>query len=263
MKAQDLLHSGQVDQALKLLQQEVRNDPGNVKLRAFLFEILSLKGQWDRAADQLKVMAGLDDRALLIARLYNLVLEAEPLRQEIFAGSAKPVIFGEPEPWMAKALHGVILAANGRDDLAYESLQEALNAAPATPGIVDGVPCEWMADADLRNGSFLEAVIDGKLFWVPFFRIRQLRIQPPKNLRDLIWPSVGFQWSNGGEAAGFIFARYSGTENVTDGELLLGRKTEWHEKTKGLSFGLGQRLLATETSDYPVLDLRSIDFTAN
>jgi type VI secretion system protein ImpE len=207
------------------------------------------------------VIADLDDGALLLARLYNLVLEAEPKRREIFAGSAKPVIFGEPEPWMAKALHGVILAGEGKEDLACECLQEALDAAPATPGVIDGVPCQWLADADLRNGSFLEAVIDGKFFWVPFFRIKQLRIQPPKNLRDLIWPSVGFQWSNGGEAAGFIFARYSGTEAMADGAFLLGRKTEWREKANGLSFGCGQRLLATEATDYPVLDLRLIDFT--
>jgi type VI secretion system protein ImpE len=252
MKAKEFLHSGQVEEALKVLQEEVRNDLGNVKLRALLFEILSLKGQWERAAAQLKVISDLDDGALLLARLYKLVLQAETKRREIFAGSAKPVIFGEPEPWMAKALHGVILAAEGK---------EALDAAPATPGIIDGVPCQWLADADLRNGSFLEAVIDGNFFWVPFFRIKQLRIQPPKNLRDLIWPSVGFQWSNGGEAAGFIFARYSGTEAMADGELLLGRKTEWREKAKGLSFGFGQRLLATEATDYPVLDLRLIDFT--
>jgi protein involved in temperature-dependent protein secretion len=39
MKAKELLDSGQVEEALKVLQEEVRNDPGNVKLRAFLFEI--------------------------------------------------------------------------------------------------------------------------------------------------------------------------------------------------------------------------------
>ncbi len=260
MKAEELLQCGQVQTALESLQQGVRSDPGNVRLRASLFEVFSVIGQWERATAQLKAAASLDASTLLLSHLYSLILEAESLRDKIFRGTAAPVIFGEPEPWMAKSFQGIQLIGEGKNELAGRFLQEALDAAPSVPGTIDGAPCQWLADADLRLGPFLEAMIDGKYFWVPFFRIKQLRIQPPKNLRDLLWPSAQFQWSNGGEAPGFIFARYPGTETATDGELLLTRKTEWREQPGGLAFGCGQRLLATETTDYPLLDMRAIDF---
>jgi len=262
MKADEHLRAGRVEEALQTLQAEVRDHPADAKLRTFLFQLLSVLGQWDRATTQLKLLAELDSQALILARVYELAVMAEVHRTEVFSGKAAPVIFGEPEAWMASLLHGNGLAANGDFVAAQKCLQEALDAAPETHGSVNGTPCQWLADADLRFGPLLEAVIDGRYFWVPFFRIKQVRIQPPKQLRDLIWLPAGFLWTNGGEAAGFIFARYPGTESASNGELQLGRKTEWHDKAEGISFGCGQRILATEGEDFPVLEVRTIDFAA-
>ena len=262
MQAETHLQAGRVEEALQSLQEEVRSRPSDARLRIFIFQVLSVLGQWERAATQLKVLADLDPQSLLLARVYEPQVRAEVLRCDIFSGKARPTIFGEPESWMALLLQGNAMAATGDLPGAQGCLQQALDAAPETPGSVNGAPCRWLADADPRFGPMLEAVIEGRYFWVPFFRIAQLRTEPPRHLRDLLWLPASFRWSNGGEAAGFIFSRYPATAASTSGELLLARKTEWQDQGSGLAFGSGQRLLATEGEDYPVLQLRTIEFAA-
>jgi type VI secretion system protein ImpE len=39
----------------------------------------------------------------------------------------------------------------------------------------------------------------------------------------------------------------------------MARKTEWQERADGSSAGLGQRLLATDEGDHPILEVRSIE----
>lgn len=260
MTADQLLQSGQLDQALAALQEEVRSRPADPKLRTFLFQLLAVLGQWDRVETQLKVLADLDPSTLLLTRLYERLIEAEQIRERIFSGAAVPAFFGEPEPWMATLLSGNSLAARGDFSGAGRTLRAALEAAPDSGGRIGEDSFPWVIDADSRFGPVLEALIDGKYFWVPFFRIKQLRAEPPKQLRDLLWLPASFQWTNGGEAAGFIFARYPASHQSADPLVKLNRKTEWEEKGDGIILGIGQRMVATETADYPILDLRSIEF---
>jgi type VI secretion system protein ImpE len=67
-------------------------------------------------------------------------------------------------------------------------------------------------------------------------------------------------WSNGGEASGHIPTRYIGSESSADGSLRLARKTEWKELADETFIGQGQRLLATDDGEYPLLQCRLIDF---
>ena len=55
--AEQYLREGRVDAALSSLQDAVRAKPGDAKLRVFLFQILSVAGQWQRALNQLNVCA--------------------------------------------------------------------------------------------------------------------------------------------------------------------------------------------------------------
>jgi type VI secretion system protein ImpE len=40
----------------------------------------------------------------------------------------------------------------------------------------------------------------------------------------------------------------------------MARKTDWNELEDGSSCGLGQRMFATDQGDYPILEVRSIEF---
>jgi type VI secretion system protein ImpE len=71
-----------------------------------------------------------------------------------------------------------------------------------------------------------------------------------------------FVWTNGGEASGHIPTRYARTESAKDGALRLARKTEWQELPEQTFVGLGQRILATDEGEYPLLQCRVIDFAS-
>jgi type VI secretion system protein ImpE len=263
MNAEELVRAGKPEEALASLQEAIRAKPQDPSLRVFLFQLMSVLGQWERAGNQLEVLGQIHPEALLLARLYQPVLQCEILREEIFAGRRAPVIFGEPEPWVSFLVQANELVARGEFAAAEELRDKALDAAPATSGKINGAPFAWLADADSRMGPMLELILNGRYYWVPLHRIRKLQLPAPTDLRDLLWAPTTFQWVNGGEAAGHIPVRYPGTQSSADGQLRLARRTDWIEKPNGCTLGQGQRLLTTDQQDYPLLETREVELAAS
>jgi len=54
---QQLLQSGHLDEAVKALTTEVRDDPTDPRRRTFLFELLCFAGDYSRAEKQLDVLS--------------------------------------------------------------------------------------------------------------------------------------------------------------------------------------------------------------
>ncbi len=261
MSAEQLLSEGRLDDALAELKQQVRNDAANGKYRTFLFQLLAVQGDWQRALTQLDVAGELDPGALSMVQTYREAIHCELLRADIFAGRRSPLIFGEPEHWLALALEALQLTASGQHDKAEPLREQAFADAPATPGTIDGQAFEWIADADIRLGPILEAVINGSYYWVPFHRIRTIRIEAPEDLRDMVWMPAYFTWANGGEAVGLIPTRYPGSELSTDQLVRMARKTEWLEPAPNVFLGQGQRMLSTDSGDFALMDIRSIELS--
>jgi len=258
MAAEDRLKEGKPELALQELQDKIRKDPSDPKHRIFLFQLLAVLGNWERAMTQLNVLADLDDSALMMVQTYRVALNSEALRREIYAGNHSPLIFGEPEEWLAQFVEALRLGAAGHVGQAQQLRDKALESAPATAGTVNGAAFEWIADADSRLGPVLEAVVEGKLFWVPFHRIGKIEIEEPVDLRDLVWLPARFVWANGGQAVGLIPVRYPGSESSDDGLIRMARKTEWDEVAEGCFEGRGQRMFATDSGDHALLDLREV-----
>ena len=259
MQAEQSVREGRLREALAELQAQVRKEPANAKYRIFLFQLLAVLGQWERASNQLNVLEEMDPESLPMVQTYREALRCELLRAEVFAGRRSPLIFGDPEPWMALLLEALQLTADGHHAQAQTTRDQAFEGAAATAGTLDGQPFEWLADADPRLGPMLEAIINGRYYWVPWQRIRTLALERPSDLRDYVWMPAGFTWANGGEAVGLIPSRYPGSQASADPQVQLGRKTEWLEQESGIYLGIGQRMLATDQNEYPLLDIRRID----
>lgn len=255
---QDALHTGDPAQALKLLQDQIRAKPADAKLRVFLFQLLCVNGQWDRALNQLNVATELDASTLAMAQMYREAIKCELLRAEVFKGKKVPMIFGQPETWLALLIEAMLREGQGDLAAAQKLRDEAFEQAPASSGTLDGEAFDWIADADMRLGPVVEAIINGKYYWVPFARLTNITIEAPEDLRDTVWMPAHFVFENGGESVGLIPTRYPGSE-AGDGLTALSRKTEWQEASPGVFTGLGQRLFTTNSGDKPLMDLRSID----
>ncbi len=266
-----LLKGRTLAEALQELQGQVRKSPGDAKLRTFLFQLLAVMGNWDRSMAQLKVAGELDPLAMAMVQMYQAALQCEALRAEVFAGKRSPVVFGDPEPWVANVLEALKLSAAGEHAKAADLRAQGFETAPATTGQVvtihdepqgDEPPAghafEWLADADSRIGPMLEAVVMGRYLWIPLHRVSVIRIEAPSDLRDMVWTPAQFQWANGGEAVGVIPTRYAGTEACEDDALRLAHRTDWTEVAEGSYHGTGQRMFATDADEYPLLEVKQI-----
>jgi type VI secretion system protein ImpE len=252
--------AGDPQAALAQLQAEVRANPSDPKRRVFLFQLLCVLGQWQRALTQLDLSAQMDAAALPMAQTYREAIACELLRAEIFAGRKVPLLFGEPEPWVALLVEALLREGRGEADDARRLRDQAFEDAPTAAGRIDGEPFEWIADADMRLGPVLEAVINGRYYWVPFARLARIEIDAPVDLRDTVWAPARLTFANEGDTVALVPARYPGSEASTDGLIQLARKTEWDEPSAGFYVGRGQRLFTASGGDRPLLDTRVIEW---
>jgi type VI secretion system protein ImpE len=260
MQAQDFLKEGDLSGALSTAMQAVRDDPSKAENRTLLFQLLAITGEWDRSLTQLNVAGELDSAALPMVQTYREALGCEALREQVFAGLRSPLVFGDPEQWVALALESVKLSAQGKHKEASTLREQAYELAPGVPGTVNTEAFEWMADADSRIGPFIEAIVNGKYYWIPMNRIASMKIEAPEDLRDLVWIPAQFSWANGGQSIALLPVRYPDTQSSSNDSLRLSRRTEWDEKSADTFFGVGQRMMATDQADYSLLDIREIVF---
>ena len=254
----EFLKANDVDGALAALQDKVRADPSNAALRIFLFQLLCVTGDWKRAITQLKLSAELDALAVPMAQTYREAIICEVFREKVFSGEKEPLIFGEPQQWVAILIEALKALAQGKAEQAAELRNTAFEMAPAVSGEVDGQRFDWIADADMRLGPVLEIIVNGRYFWMPFNTIDVLKIEEPADLRDSVWTAATLKVSNGGEFVGLIPTRYPGTEMESDGATRLSRATGWVDAGAETFIGLGQRLLTTDQGDLALMDVRHI-----
>jgi len=259
--AEQSLKNGDPVGALAHLQEQVRAKPADPKLRIFLFQLLCVLGQWERALNQLDVASGLDPEALVMAQTYGEAVRCEAVRKDVFAGKTSPMIFGQPDQWLALLIESLLVAGRGDQEQSRQLRARAFEDAPASTGEIDKRPFAWICDADSRLGPVLEAVINGRYYWVPFSRLIKIQLEPPEDLRDIVWTPAHLQFENGGESVALIPTRYPGSAEAEDGLIALARKTVWEEIGPDAHRGLGQRIIATDADEMPLMEIRDISLT--
>ena len=256
MNAQDILRSGDISGARAALAGELRRTPANVDLRQFFWQLLAVVGEWDKAEQQLRTLAMAEPKAMMMGGVYNQVLGAMKARAAVLSGAARGVSLVGSEPWVESLLDA--LQAFGRKAADAPLLSEAaLAAAPATAGAMDGEPFAWIADADLRFGPMLEAVIGEHYGFVPFAALRRIKISEPVDLRDTVWLPAELETRSGQTSMAFIPVLYPGTPQSGDDALMLARRTDWVD-VDGVEQGLGQRLLTSDGPEQGLLAIRDI-----
>lgn len=255
--AEEAVKAGDPQTALALLQEKVRANPADAKLRVFLFQLLCILGQWDRALTQLNVAGEMDASTLAMVQTYREAIQCERLRAQVFEGKKVPVLFGQPEAWVALLIEALLREGRGDSAQARSMRDQAFEQAPACAGRADDQPFAWIADADMRLGPVLEAVINGRYYWVPFMHLAEITLEAPVDLRDSVWMPAHLQFTNGGESVALIPTRYAGSD-LADPLQAMARRTEWLEPSPGFFIGRGQRLLTTDAGDLALMDLRSV-----
>ena len=128
------------------------------------------------------------------------------------------------------------------------------------PAKINGDDVPWLADADSRLGPVLEAIMDGKYYWIPFDRIRAGCRLPLRPMCD-IW--CGCPPRRPGAPAA---TRYLGSDPLLryrtgPGQPApAGAENDMEEMAEGQYRGLGQRMLTAGDRDFAILDVRSVEW---
>ncbi len=268
MGPEESVLAGDLNGALMQLQDSVRENPADPKKRVFLFQLLAVLGQWDRALTQLDVSLDLNPETLMMCQTYREAIRCEKLRVKVFSGRQSPLIFGEPEQWMALCVQALALLIKGDITQAQQFREQAYEQAPSSSGNVaivnsdDQLAFSWIADADSRIGPFIEAFIGGEYYWVPFNQIQRMDFEAPQDLRDLVWAPCSFTWVNHGEVVGLVPCRYDplAASDTNETDLLLSRQTHWQAHGEDEYSGFGQRMFTTDQDELSLLDIRSVTF---
>lgn len=258
--AEAALRAGDPRAALQHLTAAVRAKPADAKLRIFMAQLLCVLGQWERAHTQLNVVADMDAETVAMRETVGHAIRCELTRAKVFAGGRTPMVFGQPDEWLALLIESLLQKGQGNAAMADDLAARAFDAAPEVAGKINGEPFAWIADADSRLGPVLEACVNGHYYWVPMSRLSRVEFDPPADLRDCVWMPAQLTFSNGGDTVALIPTRYPGSESSEDGAICLARKTEWVDAGSERWFGLGQRVLATDAGEHALMAVQTIEF---
>lgn len=232
MNATELYRAGRLDEAIQALGAALRDNPADAQRRTFLFELLCFAGQYDRAEKQLDILADGGPEAEIGTLVYRGALNAERTRQQMFESDRLPEGGPPVEP---------------------------------VSGTVDGKAFETLTDADPRIGARLEVLAAGQYLWIPLEHIESIRMEPPRQLRDLLWaPALvrtgpAFRGMELGEVLIPVLAPLSWRH--ADAEVRLGRLTEWEVLDDGTEVPVGQKLYLVDGEEVPILEIRELIIT--
>lgn len=231
MTVKELFRAGKLNEAIQALGGELRDRPTDTQRRTFLFEMLCFAGEYSRAEKHLNILADANPDAAMGALLYRSALMGERKRHAFFESKE------------------------------YEKV--ALETKPRA-GKLNGEPFQTIEDADSRIGPRLEVFIAGEYVWLPFEHIGSLKMEAPRLLRDMLWPSAvvmagpALKGQEFGEVilpAIYPFSWKNGSDSVK-----LGRETDWIEQDR-IAIATGQKLLVLDGErDVPILEIRSLQF---
>jgi len=263
------------------VQRQIRASPQNASLRLALCHFLALRGEWQRAEDQLKLAAKIDPSFAPASATCAMALTAERHRTEFWNGGRAPTVIAGRDEWV----DGLIAAAALPPEQAAEAarLREAAReAAPALQGslqcvdrsdaravqAIDGEPVQvsefaWLCDGDVRIGAVLELLTPSGYAWLPMPAVRRIKFSRPQHLVDLLWAPAMIELHDGRGLNGLVPVRYPGALDTLDDETALGRRTDWLPLAGEEQYaGAGQRTLISEAGDHSLLDIRQIEFAA-
>ena len=246
--ADALLRDGDLDGARAALIEIVRSQPSDAQARIFLFQLLAVTGEWDKAKNQLQSLAQLSPEVQMLAAAYGQAIEAEASRMAVFAGQEPMQLLAGSDGWGSGLADAITLLAKGDVAAGIVARDAAFDAAPDCPGTFNGAAFKWIADADPRFGPSFEAIISGRYGLIPFDTIEHIKSEGPRDLRDIVWYTVQIGFRNGQSIAALLPARYPGSELSGEANEKLTRATGWN-KTDWGEAGSGQHLWSLSTGD--------------
>jgi type VI secretion system protein ImpE len=260
----DAFRTGDLDGALALAQAAVKAKPLDQEARWLFAELLLFAGEAERADRMLDAVAL--DQPFPALLEFRKLLRAEVARGQVwFEGRAPKFQGDDATPAQRAALRALVSARLGDPEAAAAAAAEAEDLRPRAPGHCELANGTSFAFDDFRDADDLMAPIievltsAGEHILVPVERIRELRFDPPKRTRDLVWRRTAIELKDGTEGVVYMPLIYPWRGADTPAEVRLGRVTSWSEGP-GPVRGSGQRVFLAGEHDPAAGDIAALRF---
>ncbi len=260
MNATDLFKEGKLAEARKVLVDKVKSSPADTGSRTLLFQVLIFCGEWEKGLRHLDLIAAQDPAKEPGIQVYRDLINAENERIEVINLKQTPSLMPETPPYFETYYAGLEKLAEKKTDEAQEFFKKAGESRPQVSGTVNGKPFEGLSDTDTFLSAFLEAFVHERYVWIPFEYIREIVIEPPKNLFDLIWISASITTWEGLSMNCFLPVLYPDSFNHDDEKIKLGRMTDWESIGGPFYKGLGQHVYQIGDEDMAILEIQEAVF---
>jgi type VI secretion system protein ImpE len=259
-----LLKDYNLADALANLKKEVASNPADAGKRWFLFQLFCFNSEYERAQEQLKLAAQLDESFQSAFLIYSRVIASELFRNKVVvSGQETPLVLGEPEEWVAKLLEANRMLGQGNLEAATKLRMDAYDLQPVVSGKCNDVSFDWICDQDSRFAGNLECFLNGKYYWLSLSQVKELSLAVTTEKRtyiDLLYPRAKLVLRTEAELDVMLFARYPGNYLSESSELAMNRLTEWEDLNDYNILGRGQRMFCSDSSDFPILELSTLLF---
>lgn len=251
-KASQCYKNGDIETAIQLLKQQVKQSPSDLQARVFLSELLCLNGDLLKADGQLQSLVVTAPDMMLLVSNWRQLISAAYVREAVYRREATPTLIADATPGIKSAMAKLLSNQNeaGADSQAQKSKDKGLL-------LVNGEPSEVLLDLDELQGPVLEFLgTNGDYFWIDISQVVSLICHKPERPLDLLWRKCELVTTTGSEGVVFMPAIYP--LESSDMQCKLGRATDWRE-LDGLQRGMGLREFLVGDQFLNVHDLESIE----
>lgn len=259
-QAKELFEAAKLEEAIEQLISEVKANPTDTSRRTFLFELLCFAGDWDRAEKQLDVIGHQSAQAELGVMVYRANIKAERERQRLFREGVAPHFMKEPPAYVDLLVDAIKQMNEGKTEEARATLDRAEEERPAISGKIGEGEFQDFRDYDDFLAPVLELIVKDRYVWMPFEQIKSLSINPPKQLRDLIWASARVEALDGTIGEVYVPSLYAGTSEHADDQVRLGRMTDWKQVEGDVYRAAGLRLFLVDDADRTLFEVGNVEF---
>lgn len=257
----ELFQAGKLSEAIEAALNAVKKSPTDTDLRGQLCELLCFAGDLERADKQLETIGQQDPKAQVGVSMMRQLVRAETARQQFFSDGRVPEFLSDPSDALKLHLEASICAREGALADAAAKLVEAEEKRPKVSGTCDGQKFDDFRDLDDLCASYFEVLTsNGKYYWIPIERVKEMEFRPPERPKDLLWRRVNMNVIDGPEGEVFIPVVYAATREHGDEQLKLARGTDWLQNDGEPVRGLGQRTFLVGEEDKPIMQIKEVTF---
>jgi type VI secretion system protein ImpE len=263
MDAKELIRANRLSDARSRLVEDVKASPADAKSRTLLFQVLSFLGEWDKADRHLDILSMGNSLAKTGVQVCKGLISAEREREKVYRGHGRPDFLTIAPPYLEQLFDAREKLDAGCPDTASKLFEKTSSLIPEVSGAVDGKDFTGFRNADTFLSSFLEVFIHDRYLWIPFASLRELTIQEPKTLLDLLWIQASLTTWEGLTTGCYLPVTYPCSHTHENELVCLGKMTVWQDLGGGLCKGGGQHVFSIGNEEKGILEIRDVRFATS